>query len=508
MKLSMWMIANRLAPLMDIRTEIHKDARPILSSARLAYATNCVHVYAEKDYVVYEGEDGDRIQIYNLSVLEAFEILQGVFDYYQDWEARVEEDVRKGNYRDIIEQTEFIFRNPILIQDGNTKVLAMSHVDKLESMDSEWQYIARYGYSSLNSIYQIEYENLEPENRESCSVFHWKQKVENSFHGISKALYIGNTECGRISVVERGHAVNAGDVQLLDRLGQILQPYIGIAMQNQVRPENPLYDYLFEHSEDKEKVLRQLAHFGWSEDENFEIALLDPEGMDNGMNPTKARNVIEHAIMHNFSGCFVLQKSPYVIILTNRNLYRDRVFQTFLVSFTEQNSVYSSFSLQVRGIENIPSLYRQAVYALEAGKRDERLMEEDELLRHIFRFGSYASRFIIETPAMQDKICACHPAVVRLWEQKVRKGKTEPYDTLKTFLESERSIQRTATEMYAHRNTITYRLGKIQSILKEDLDDPELRMYLLLSMMILEMQQSREEAGENKEKLTEGQNKN
>ena len=72
MKLSMWMIANRLAPLMDIRTEIHKDARPILSSARLAYATNCVHVYAEKDYVVYEGEDGDRIQIYNLSVLEAF----------------------------------------------------------------------------------------------------------------------------------------------------------------------------------------------------------------------------------------------------------------------------------------------------------------------------------------------------------------------------------------------------------------------------------------------------
>ena len=54
--------------------------------------------------------------------------------------------------------------------------------------------------------------------------------------------------------------------------------------------------------------------------------------------------------------------------------------------------------------------------------------------------------------------------------------------------------------MYAHRNTITYRLGKIQSILKEDLDDPELRMYLLLSMMILEMQQSREEAGENREK--------
>ena len=89
--------------------------------------------------------------------------------------------------------------------------------------------------------------------------------------------------------------------------------------------------------------------------------------------------------------------------------------------------------------------------------------------------------------------------MVRLWEQKVLKGKTEPYDTLKTFLESERSIQRTATEMYAHRNTITYRLGKIQSILKEDLDDPDLRLYLLLSMMILEMEQRREETKEKAE---------
>ena len=53
--------------------------------------------------------------------------------------------------------------------------------------------------------------------------------------------------------------------------------------------------------------------------------------------------------------------------------------------------------------------------------------------------------------------------------------------------------------MYAHRNTITYRLGKIQSILKEDLDDPDLRLYLLLSMMILEMEQRREEAKEKAE---------
>ena len=41
MKLSMWMIANRLRDL-DPVVELDEDAPVTLNSARLAYATNCV----------------------------------------------------------------------------------------------------------------------------------------------------------------------------------------------------------------------------------------------------------------------------------------------------------------------------------------------------------------------------------------------------------------------------------------------------------------------------------
>src|SRR3712207_4251036 len=97
MKLSMWMIANRLSPLLDIKTYISSNAQPVLNSARLAYATNCVHVYPDGDHVVYAGE-GDRILVYNLSVVEAFEILQGVFDYYQDWETLIQQDIKSMDF--------------------------------------------------------------------------------------------------------------------------------------------------------------------------------------------------------------------------------------------------------------------------------------------------------------------------------------------------------------------------------------------------------------------------
>ena len=87
MKLSMWMIANRLSSL-DIELDIREDAPVILNSSRRAYATNCVWVYAEKDYIVCNGE-GDIIRFYNIDITQTFEIIQSVFDYFEDWSHQI-----------------------------------------------------------------------------------------------------------------------------------------------------------------------------------------------------------------------------------------------------------------------------------------------------------------------------------------------------------------------------------------------------------------------------------
>ena len=87
LKLSMWMIANRLSPLMDISVYIRADAKPVLNSARVAYSTNTAHVYPSGKNVIVEGE-GDQIVIYDIRLKEAFEIIQGVFDYYKSGRRR------------------------------------------------------------------------------------------------------------------------------------------------------------------------------------------------------------------------------------------------------------------------------------------------------------------------------------------------------------------------------------------------------------------------------------
>lgn len=60
-------------------------------------------------------------------------------------------------------------------------------------------------------------------------------------------------------------------------------------------------------------------------------------------------------------------------------------------------------------------------------------------------------------------------------------------ELLKNYLLTERSISTTAKLMYMHRNSVIYRISRIQEILGISLDDPDVRLRLILSFKIMEL---------------------
>lgn len=58
---------------------------------------------------------------------------------------------------------------------------------------------------------------------------------------------------------------------------------------------------------------------------------------------------------------------------------------------------------------------------------------------------------------------------------------------LKIFLMAERNISTTAKAMFMHRNSVIYRVAKIQEVLELNLDDPDVRLRLMMSFKILDM---------------------
>ena len=142
-----------------------------------------------------------------------------------------------------------------------------------------------------------------------------------------------------------------------------------------------------------------------------------------------------------------------------------------------RNPIRITFSLPAHGIKQTAFLYEQALYALNEGKRCH---PESR----VYDFFDYALDYILESSTLLSSVQACMPAVLELYERHRQNG-DELFRTLQIYLENERSISRTSEVLYTHRNTVLYRIRKIQDLFDHDLSDPYTREYTLLSIKTL-----------------------
>ena len=56
--------------------------------------------------------------------------------------------------------------------------------------------------------------------------------------------------------------------------------------------------------------------------------------------------------------------------------------------------------------------------------------------------------------------------------------------TLRVYLECERSYVKTAKQLYIHRNSLLYRIQRIQELTCLDFSDPSTRLHLLMSYAV------------------------
>jgi hypothetical protein len=83
-----------------------------------------------------------------------------------------------------------------------------------------------------------------------------------------------------------------------------------------------------------------------------------------------------------------------------------------------------------------------------------------------------------------------HPGIRQLIQHD-NQNQTEYLPTLMAFMENNMNIAQTAAQLFIHRNTLTYRLKKIQQILGQSMNDKLLYINLLLAACYEDLKRSR-----------------
>ena len=494
MKLSMWMIANRLSSL-DLELEIDENAPATLNSARRAYATNCVYIYQSGDCVVCNGE-GNIIRIRNMDETQAFEIVQGVFDYYEDWLNHLAAAARARDYPGLVDHAWKALQNPLILLDANNRVLGISRRYSTEEMDQEWNYLCKYGYSSLNSVKKMRYDygNIDF-NHHGLQIYHFDGSQQMFFGGASYCLYCNDIICGRINLLAKERPLNTGDYQLLSVIAGVLEPMLSQSYyQRSLHSNNVFYNVLFSKPYEESSLDIQLHYQQWDRNDVYQLALVSLHG-DIGQDPAISMNIVLHTLSQQLPSCLVLRKNPYIILLSNREYDKVTGFQQFLQTFISNNPVCVGFSLPCRGIADIRYLYGQAQAAIRYGS----LYAPES---RSYRLFDYAIEYILTSGSFMDCVHACFPALTELWDSR-KENNQEMIHTLKCYLDNERSLTKTSSLLFTHRNTILYRIKKIQELLGADLEQAYVRDYIRLSMRILELYQKTSQNGIQKTPVTD-----
>lgn len=434
-------------------------------------------------YITTEDREGKAPHIRNVSAPfpEILNLVMSTFQRYRDFELRLNSIITGGgDLTALCRAASDFFQNPVYIHDDLFAVLAVSH--KVEGMLG-FEYNEGSGKVNIplwlinefkfDSSYQ---QTLTYRQAAIWGNDHYPYNIRSLFMN----LWDGNHYYGRVLINEIRTPLQPGQFRAAEYFGRYALLLLRHLQQSQSFHRNfeeTLVSLTTGGKVDKRDLRTMLSILEWNESDSYMCLLLQDQDSGIAIRSSGALN----NLMSTLKGCISFHRQQQLCILINlaKSDLDPQSIRKHLAPHIRDSCMYGGISNPVKGITSIHTGFAQASIALN-------YIKKEDSSNWIVSFSSCALSYIRE--------CACHefsadvlihPAIQDLREHDRTAG-TQYYDTLRAYLFCERDIPLTSQTLIIHRTTLTYRLGKILEFTSLNLEDPNLRLYLLLSFHILD----------------------
>jgi hypothetical protein len=296
----------------------------------------------------------------------------------------------------------------------------------------------------------------------------------------------GRFEC-RLCIGEEKRPFKRSDPQLCEILAEVLLVALekdhlsGISAKTNLR--DMIQGILREKSVDDFTLDQNLKIWQWSRHDRFicmEIEKMNPDSKFLSNDRYVCSRVEE---LLKDACAFMLEGK---VVCVARLMPQDQVKQILdrIGGFLRDSIFIVGVSDAFSDISDIGNYHREACIAVQLG----RAKRPNDWYHAFARYALL--HFYQNGTSVLPAVYYCDSNVRKLMES--RDSKVDYCETLRVYLENDRNLLHAARTLNIHRTTLFYRLNRISEIIGGDLDDPAVRLRMLFSFELLEMDQNPE----------------
>lgn len=426
----------------------------------------------------------------NCDIMDALEMVQDTFLMYSEWDFNLQRALNGPHpLDDMLKASIPIFRNPMFIHDQHFFIL--SDPDHQPEMSS-WEKDKRTGRTMVNmetiNDFRTDHEYLEGLKTHTPQMF---SANETGYRILYRNLWNNKQYMGRVLVDEVKNALQPGDFHALEYFGLLLEYYMRerrlIRLDNEDHTEEFFERMLDRENVEEREIARNLNLLNWKLNDRYICLRMKTEHEDfNQISADAMLSQIENNAPQ--SRAFFHDDGIAVIVnLSYTHMTAADVVQGLAILIRD-SLLKIGVSTQVRDFRDLPFAYTQAKIALEFGLSGQSML-------WYFYFDDYLLDYMVESTVKEMPARMLCAEALRKLKRFDEENNSEFYHTLEVYLNLQENVLQTSKELFIHRSTLSYRLGRIQKIINVNLEDPKEKLKLLISYYMMKSEEELEEKG-------------